>query len=120
MKRLAIPIEKNLGLQSVIAQHFGRAPAYAIVTESKELVSTIDNISDHFGGKGKPPELLKEKNIDILLCGGLGPNAIKLFENFGIEVFVGAKGTIEETIDLFKAGQLSMATDENACKEHRH
>ena len=118
MKKYAIPIEKNNGLQSIIAQHFGRAPAFAIVTESKEVVSTIENVSDHFGGKGKPPELLKDKNIDILLCGGLGPNAIKQFENFGIEVYVGAKGTVEETIDLFKAGELSMATDENACKEH--
>ena len=54
------------------------------------------------------------------MCGGLGPKAIKQFENFGIEVFVGAKGTVEETINLFKAGQLSMASDENACKEHRH
>ena len=120
MKKYAIPVEKNLGLHSIIAQHFGRAPAYAIVTDDKELLSTVENVSDHFGGTEKPPELLKNKGIDILLCGSLGPKAIKQFENFGIEVFVGAKGTVEETIDLFKAGQLSMATDENACKEHRH
>ena len=65
MRTFALPIEKDLGLQSIIAQHFGRAPAYAIVTESKELISTINNISDHFGGKGKPPELLKDKKIDV-------------------------------------------------------
>lgn len=120
MIRLAIPIENNAGLQSIIAQHFGRAPTYAVVTENKELLITIENKSEHFGGTGKPPELLKDRNIDILLCGGLGPKAIKQFERYGIEVFVGAKGTIEETIDLYKAGQLAMATDENACKNHRH
>ena len=120
MKKYAIPIENDNGLNSPIAQHFGRAPAFAIVTENKEMVSTIENVSEHFGGKGKPPELLSQKDIDILLCGGLGPNAIKQFENFGIEVYIGARGTINETIDSFKAGKLSMATNENACKEHRH
>ena len=48
------------------------------------------------------------------------PKAIKQFKNFGIKAFVGAKGTVTETIDLFKPCQLAMATDENACNEHRH
>ena len=120
MKTYALPIEINKGLDSPIAQHFGRAPAFVVVTENKKIIKIIDNVSEHFGGKGKPPELLKNQNIDVLLCGGLGPNAIRQFENLGIEVFVGAQETVTETIDLFHSGNLSMATDENACKEHRH
>lgn len=121
MKTYAIPIENNNhGLDSQVAQHFGRAAGYALVDDNKELITTIENKSEHMGGVGKPPDVLINHKIDILLCSGLGPRAIKRFEDVGIEVYVGAYGTVGETIDLFHKGQLQMATDENACKEHRN
>lgn len=121
MKKYAVPIENSvIGLDSPVAQHFGRAPAYVIVSEKKELITSIKNVSEHMGGVGKPPDTLIGQNIDVLLCVGLGPRAIRRFEEKGIEVFVGASGTARETIDLFHMNKLQMATDENACKNHRH
>ena len=120
LKKYAVPIEQNLGLNSPVSQHFGRARAFAIVSESKEFIKSIENVSEHFGGTGKPSELLKNQQIDVLLCGGLGPNAIKQFESFGIKVFIGAQENVSKTIDLFHSGKKTMATDENACKDHRH
>lgn len=121
MKKYAIPIDTtNQGLSSQVAQHFGRAAGYALVYDNKEVIETIRNESEHMGGVGKPPDVLINHKIDVLLCSGLGPRAIRRFEEVGIEVFVGASGTVENTIDLFHKGQLQMATDENACKEHRH
>lgn len=55
-----------------------------------------------------------------MLCSGLGPRAIMMFEEFGIEVYVGAQGTVKDTLDLWKNGKLQVATDELACKMHRH
>ena len=119
MKKIGIPIDNENGLESIVAQHFGRALAYAIVAEDKKSVEIIQNTSEHMGGQGKPPELLNNNKINVLLCSGLGRNAIYKFQNFGIEVFVGARGTVSETIDLYINGELQMATDENACKEAR-
>ena len=121
MKKYAIPIDdNNNGLTSQVAQHFGRAAGYALVNDNKELIAMIKNESEHMGGVGKPPDVLINYKINVLLCSGLGPRAIRRFEDVGIEVYVGAYGTVENTIDLFHKGQLQMATDENACKEHRH
>ena len=121
MRKYAIPVEDRLeGLNSHVAQHFGRATAYTLVNDSKELLKIIENTSEHMSGIGKPPDVLIAHKIDVLLCSGLGPRAIKRFEDVGIEVYVGANGTVNNAIDLFHNGQLQMATDENACKEHRH
>ena len=120
MKKYAIPIDNIQGLNSQVAQHFGRATGYVLVYDNKELIITIKNESEHMGGFGKPPDVLINNKIDFLLCSGLGPRAIKRFEDVGIEVYVGASGTVSNTIDLFHEGLLQMATDENACKEHRH
>ena len=54
-----------------------------------------------------------------MLCSGLGPKAVHLFEDVGIDVFVGAEGTVRDVIKAWQQGQLMEATDENACREHR-
>ena len=120
MKIYGIPITSNAGLDSPISPHFGRAPAYALVSENKDFIVVIKNSSKHMGGFGEPPDILIDRQIDILLCTEIGSGAIKKFEDMGVEVYVGARGTIDETIDLYNAGQLEMATDENACKEQQH
>ena len=42
MKKLGIPVDIDNGLDSIVAEHFGRARAYVIVTEDKKLVNTIN------------------------------------------------------------------------------
>ena len=55
-----------------------------------------------------------------MLCGGLGFKAVRMFESYGIKVFVGAGGTVRDTFEAWKAGKLQNATAENSCAEHGH
>ena len=103
-----------------MSPHFGRAPTFTLYDTVTENVEVVNNISEHMGGVGKPPEMLQEHNVEVMLCSGLGPRAIDMFESYGIRVFVGASGTVRDTIDLWKEGILQEATDETACKMHRH
>ena len=104
--KVGIPTLGNKGLEEEVASHFGRAPTYTIVDTETGDVKIVDNRSEHFGGLGKPPEMLASNKVEIMLCSGLGPRAIHLFENYGIEVFVGASGTVKNTIEEWKAGKL--------------
>jgi predicted Fe-Mo cluster-binding NifX family protein len=110
----------NNGLADRVSEHFGRAPTFTIVDTLTNEVKVIENISEHFGGGGRPPELLSRESIDVMLCLGLGPRAISRFEQLGIRVYVGASGTVRDAINAFQAGILKEATSEDACKEHRH
>ena len=118
--KIGVPTMGNRGLQEEISPHFGRAPTFTLYDTDTEGTDIVDNTSEHMGGTGKPPEMLMQHGVEVMLCSGLGPRAINLFESYGIRVFVGASGTVEDSIDLWKEGILQEATDENACKMHRH
>lgn len=118
--RICIPSETDGGLEDKVGYHFGRVPNYTIFDDATDKTDVVPNTSSHMGGTKLPAELLNEHDIDVMLCGGLGRRAIQLFEQYGVEVFIGAEGTVEEAIDLFKNGKLTMATDKEACQQHKY
>lgn len=108
------------GLAEEVSPHFGRAPTFTVYDTATKLVQVLENTSEHMGGSGKPPEELARNHVDVMLCSGLGPRAVRMFESYGIRVFAGATGTVHDAIDLFNEGILQEATEETACKMHRH
>ncbi len=118
--KVGVPSMGESGLDEEVSQHFGRAPTYTIIDTEEEEVDVVPNTSEHAGGSGKPPEIMEENNVEVMLCSNLGPRAIKMFENLGIEVFVGADGEVREALQAWKEGNLTEATDKDACEQHRH
>ncbi|KXA90084.1 dinitrogenase iron-molybdenum cofactor biosynthesis protein [candidate division MSBL1 archaeon SCGC-AAA259D14] len=118
--KIGIPTMGDSGLDEQVSHHFGRAPTFTIVNADTDELRIVPNTSEHQGGSGKPPELMAENDVDIMLCSNLGPRAIKMFEDIGIEVYTGADGTVEETLESWRSGELSEATDRDACRQHRH
>jgi predicted Fe-Mo cluster-binding NifX family protein len=118
--KLCIPTLGSGGLNAIVSEHFGRAPTFTVVDMANNEVTVRQNTGEHFGGAGNTPELVAAAGAEVLLCSGLGPRAITAFEQFGIEVYVGASGTVEDAIKAFQAGELIAACDATACKEHRH
>ncbi|RLI91179.1 MAG: dinitrogenase iron-molybdenum cofactor biosynthesis protein [Candidatus Altiarchaeales archaeon] len=116
--RACIPTLGNKGLDEQIGEHFGYAPTFTIVDLETEKVEVIPNTSHHMGGSGYPPELMQKKGVNIVLCSNLGRRAVGMFEEFGIEVYIGAKGTVRDAIRMWKDNMLQMATDKNACEQH--
>lgn len=117
--KVCIPTMENGGLNDKVAQHFGRAPTFTVVDIKSNMVEVIPNSGEHMGGTGHPPEFIADTGTHIMLCSGLGPKAVNMFEQFGIDVFIGASGTVQDAISAWQLGQLNEATDENACREHR-
>jgi predicted Fe-Mo cluster-binding NifX family protein len=118
--KICIPTNGEGGLDDMVAQHFGRAPTYTMMdTETKEI-TVVQNTGEHMGGTGLPPDFISKEGANTMLCSGLGPKAVHLFEQHGINVFVGVSGTITDAINAWENGLLEEATDENACNEHRH
>lgn len=118
--KICVPTLGERGLEELVSEHFGRAPTFTIVDLSKNEVKVVPNTSEHFGGTFLPPEMLSSEGVEVMLCSGLGPRAINMFESFGIEVYVGASRTVKDTIRAFQSGMLREATDADACKMHRH
>ena len=103
-----------------MSEHFGRSPTFTVVDTDSEQVQIVSNTSEHMGGTGKPPEQIAQTGAQVLICTGLGPRAIEMLVSYGIQVYVGARGTVKEAIGMWKDGQLEPATEQNACKDHHH
>ena len=117
--KLVIPTNNKKGLEDKIAEHFGRCLTYTFLSEKGEVVEIIDNTSEHIGGIGLPPELMKKHGADILLCRGLGSRAIDLCKELGIDVFVHQSETVKEIFEMWKNNKLKKAGAEDACEQHK-
>ncbi len=113
--KIAVPINDQKGLESEIAEHFGRCSNYLFLNEQGEIIKVIDNLSEHGGGQGTPPELIKKYGAEILLCRGIGIKAIDLCKELGIQVYAYPAKNVKEIFNLWKGNKLKQAGAENAC-----
>jgi len=117
--KLVIPTNDKKGLESEIAEHFGRCLTYTFLNEKGEVIEIIDNTSEHMGGSGLPPELMKKHQAEVLICGDIGPRAISLCAELGIEVYICRASAVREAFDLWKNNQLKKAGVGDACEQHQ-
>ncbi|RLI74213.1 dinitrogenase iron-molybdenum cofactor biosynthesis protein, partial [Archaeoglobales archaeon] len=73
--KVCVPSYKG-GLDDFVCEHFGRATTFTIYDTETGEVSVVRNTSEHFGGFGKPPELLRKIGVDVIVCSGMGARAI--------------------------------------------
>jgi predicted Fe-Mo cluster-binding NifX family protein len=109
MKKIAIAVEDDMGLKGEVSHHFGRCPCY-VVAETKKgkvLKSTIER-NPHFNNHqpGQMPEFIHSLGVDVILAGGMGPKAVNMFMDFGIEVATGAVGNVGKVLDAYLRGEV--------------
>jgi predicted Fe-Mo cluster-binding NifX family protein len=116
--KIAIPSMDDRGLQARVADHFGQASFFTIVDTDTDEVTVQANSGHHQGGQQTPASAIAEKGARVVLCSGLGQRAVRFFSEAGIEVFMGAEGTVQETMDTHRQGKLPAASEAAACPGH--
>ena len=120
--RVAFPSNKPGGRDATIHPHFGRCDVFTIVeVEDKQVkdVKVVENRSEHLGFTGTPAEILASQDIDAVMTGGMGPKALELMKQGGIEVFATNAKTVDGAVLEIIEGKAKVATVEDACKESR-
>ena len=117
--KIVIPTNNKKGLNDKIADHFGRCKTYTFLDKKGEVIEIIDNTSEHMGGMGLPPELMKKHGADILLCKDLGPRALILCKELGIEIYVRQAETVKEIFEMWKNDKIKKAGAEDVCEQHK-
>ena len=116
--KICIPTIGENGLDNAVGEHFGRVPTYTIVDIDTNVVKVIPNTSEHMGGEGQPPEIMAREGVNVMVCRGLGRRAITMFEELGIDVYIGASGTVKDAVNAFKQNKLQKASIDDACGQH--
>ena len=121
MTKIIIPVEDQTGQDSTVAQHFGRAPNYAIIelNQNKDIINvkTEANTNEHMGGTGHPHDTLLTQKPDYIIACGMGPGGLQSFQNAGVTVLKAQGATVKEVIENFKEGKLQELV--GGC-EHAH
>ena len=89
-------------------EHYEAERYYTVYSNSTRALAEFED----------PPEILAKEGVKIMVCRGLGRRAISLFNQLGIDVFIGANGTVREAIQAFNDGTLKKAGTTDACEQH--
>ncbi len=121
MKKIALAADDKLGLDGEMSMHFGRCPAYVVVEvddDGKVVASRVEE-NPHFQQHvpGQVPKFIHSLGADIIIAGGMGPKAINMFNDFGIEVVTGVGGRVGNVLEAFLRGEISGAT---GCAHDHH
>jgi len=101
-----------------VFQHFGRTENFKVYEVDGGRVLSSEVMNSNGIGHEALAWLLKDSDIDVLICGGMGQGAQDALAEAGIEVCAGAQGNADEAVAAYLAGEL-VSTGVN-CDHHDH
>ena len=101
-----------------VFQHFGRTENFKIYEVEEGKVISSEVMSSDGTGHEALAWLLRDRSVDVLICGGMGQGAQDALAEAGIEVCAGAEGNTDEAVAAYLAGEL-VDTGAN-CDHHDH
>jgi predicted Fe-Mo cluster-binding NifX family protein len=121
-ERIVIPAEDGNGLDARLSEHFGRAPYFIIVELDEDgnivNVQSVSNESEHFGGVGRPPDRILQFRPNAVITYGMGPRALRIFQDAGVAVLRANADTVKEVVEAYRQGRLEELTE--GCYRARH
>jgi predicted Fe-Mo cluster-binding NifX family protein len=120
--RIVVPVSDDKGIDAQLSQHFGRAPFFAIIDLDEEGhvigQGTIANTSEHFGGVGLPPDRILQLKPKALITYGLGPKALRVFQDAGVAVLRTEANIVREVVRAYNNNELQELT--HGCHQAHH
>jgi len=101
-----------------VTGHFGHCEGFIVFDEEGGNIVKEEFIQNPGHKPGFLPKFLAERNIDVIISGGMGGGAVNLFNENGIEVILGASGDSRNAAEAYLRGELK--SSESVCHEHRH
>ncbi|MFY9189584.1 MAG: NifB/NifX family molybdenum-iron cluster-binding protein [bacterium] len=99
-------------LDSAVDPRFGRCQYLLFVNTNTNTWEAVPNPAlKETGGAGiAVAQYLAKEKVDALVTGNIGPNAARGLAASGIQVYVGAEGTVSEALAAAKEGRLAQAS----------
>lgn len=104
-------------LNATVDPRFGRCQQFLIVDTDTTQYDVLDNpnIAASGGAGIQTAQLLASKDVQAVITGNCGPNAFMTLEAAGIQVFIGATGSIQDSVEQYKQGKLQSASQANVA-----
>lgn len=95
-------------LESNVDSRFGRCPFFIIYNTDDDSFEHVENQSRQaMGGAGiQTGQMIANREVKAVITGNVGPNAFKVLEAAGMEIYSGISGKVSDAIQKLKDGQL--------------
>lgn len=102
-------------LEAKIDPRFGRCPYFLFVDTDTMDFEAVENSSVTLGGGAgiQSAQFVAEKGAKAILTGNCGPNAHQTLTAAGIQVIIGANGSVREAVEKFKSGGFAATSQPN-------
>ena len=101
-----------------IFQHFGHTEQFKIYEVEDNKVVAAQVIDSNGSGHGALAGLLADKDIEVLICGGIGGGAQNALDEAGIDVMAGQSGDADAAVEAYLRGEL--VNSGVNCDHHDH
>ncbi|MDH5482693.1 MAG: NifB/NifX family molybdenum-iron cluster-binding protein [Candidatus Bathyarchaeota archaeon] len=113
--RVVIPVVDESGLGAQVAEHFGRAPYFAVVEldESGNVsnVKTVPNVGEHAGGMGQSHDHIVKLKPNAIIVYGMGPRGLSAFQDAGVAVLKANVNTVAGNVAAYNKDILQELTE---------
>jgi predicted Fe-Mo cluster-binding NifX family protein len=120
--KLCIPTKDDRGSEAEPFGHFGSAPFFTLVDTDTGEIEVVPNSNPHHRhGTCHPMSQLRDRELDAIVCRGIGRRAFASLESEGIQVMVASEGNVADILVAIREGALLPLTAEEACHgRHGH
>ena len=102
-----------------VFQHFGHTEQFKIYEASEGKVLSAQVVDTEGSGHGALAGFLRERGVEVLICGGIGGGAQAALAQAGIKLYGGVSGEADDAVNAYLAGELGY--DPNVyCDHHDH
>ncbi len=102
-----------------VFQHFGHTKQFKLYEIENNQIKMEQIVDTNGQGHGALADFLKDKKVEILICGGIGGGAKSALNLAGIQIFGGVSGNAENAVKNYLAGKLNFDPDVH-CNHHGH
>ena len=120
MGKILVPVQSQEG--RLVADHFGRAPYFAVIEltiEGEVLGKTIHpNKGEHSGGRGHAHDNVLHLAPNTVIVHGMGPRGLNSFQRANIAVLRANSDSVDEVVSAFTKRELEELTE--GCSDAHH
>ncbi len=102
----------GMNIKDQVDLRFGRAVGFIIYDLEKDTYIYVDNKQNLNAAQGagiQAAQNVVNQNVDAIITGNCGPKAFTVLSQAGVKIFIGAEGTVKETIEKYKNNELQEA-----------
>ena len=111
--KIAVASEKEM-----VTEHFGHCENFNIFEVENNKIVKSESIPNPGHKPGYLPNFLNDIGVKVIISGGMGGGAVEIFNEKGIEVITGVKGSAKVAVENYLRGELESTG--SICHEHQH